>query len=170
MDGLVWRKCFGGVLVFLLAVSVVWAAVQWSESNRGESSGVEESSLKLSYQILQGRPESMGGHWLRTLNPRMRDVQGDLIWNAEEQQGVMRFIKLPDPKKGEHYRLWIHDSRSVDGKPVSGAVLNSGSGKQELFVAITAQAHVSEPFKFVLTMEPKEGVPSAEQIMLMVQP
>ena len=170
MNGSVWRKWLWGGLIFLLLISVAWTAAHWSGDDADKLPDVEEFSLKFNYQIMRESRGSVGGSWLRTLNPRMKDVQGDLVWSTAEQKGVMRFINLPKPDKGFRYHLWIHDSRSKDGQPVSGAILNAGSGKQELFVSIEAQAKVAEPFKFVLTMEDAADKQQPEQILLMVQP
>lgn len=171
MDGSVWRRWLGGLLIACLVLATVWAGLRWVNSAENTpATGAEISSLKLDYQTLRSRTDSAGGNWLRTLNSRMKDVQGDLTWNGVLQRGVMRFINLPSPKGKQRYQLWIHDSRSPDGKPVLGAVLESGSGKQELFVAIQADKTVLEPFKFVLSMGEAGASEADGQIMLMVQP
>ncbi|MGB1010349.1 MAG: hypothetical protein ACPGVP_11535 [Thiolinea sp.] len=170
MDGSVWRKWALGGLVFLVIMTMTWTIIRWANSEASEPSAIETSSLKFNYQLLRGRSDSIGGNWLRTLNPKMKDVQGDLIWNSALQEGVMRFINLPAPGKDQRYRLWIHDSRATDGQPLLGAELDAGSGKQELFAAITAKASVMEPFKFVLTLGKTELTQPDDQIMLMVQP
>lgn len=174
MDGVIRRKWLGRVLLVLLVLTSGWVTMQWLGTTGSPFSGVEVSSLQQRYQQLRESGSSMGGSWLRTLNPLMKDVQGGLIWVNEQQQGVMRFLNLPDPKRGFEYRLWIHDSRAEQGEPILGAQLQEGSGKQERFVELAAVGKVYEPFKFVLTMEPL-GNTSSDQaddtsIMLMVQP
>ncbi len=156
--------------VLLFIGGVVWAMLLWLQPFAPVQGTAEVSSLQAEYQQLRARSESVGGSWLRTLNPRMKDVQGDLTWNPELQKGMMRFINLPAPARKQRYRLWIHDSRAPDGQPLLGAVMAAGSGKQTLFAAIVAPQPVLEPFKFVLTMGATEADDAVEQIMLMVQP
>ncbi|MEZ5479517.1 MAG: hypothetical protein R3E95_19175 [Thiolinea sp.] len=85
----------------------------------------------------------------------------------------MRFINLPEPRRGYRYRLWIYDARAEDGNPVPAADITQGSGKSEYLVAFRAATPVQEPFKFVLTLEPLAAGDSARAepvILLMVQP
>ena len=170
MDGSVWRRGAGWLLAMLVALSIVWVAMRWLNPAAPVLGEAEVSSLKAEYQQLRDRTDSVSGSWLRTLNSRVKDVQGDLIWNPTVQKGMMRFINLPAPGNKLGYQLWIHDSRASDGEPVLGAVLESGSGKQELFVAIAAEKPVLEPFKFVLTLGESGAAEADGQIMLMVQP
>ncbi len=129
------------------------------------------SSEELAYLRLREDADHIGGNWLRTLNPVMQDVQGDLVWSSKEQAGVMRFVNLPEPRKGYRYHVWIYDSHSISDRAVSGAILEQGSGRQELFVPLTAASPVVTPYKFVLTQESVGGNEGAEaRILLMVQP
>lgn len=170
MDDSVWRRGLIWVLAVLLILTVAWFAMRWLNPDAPVLGEAEASSLKAEYQQLRNRTDSVSGSWLRTLNTRVKDVQGDLIWNPTVQKGMMRFINLPKPGGKQRYQLWIHDSRAPDGKPLLGAVLASGSGKQELFVALAADKPVLEPFKFVLTLGEPGATEAESQIMLMVQP
>lgn len=134
---------------------------------------VGRGSDELAYQRLRADTSHIGGNWLRTLNPAVQDVQGDLVWSNKEQAGVMRFINLPEPRKGFRYHVWIYDSHRVNDQAVSGAILGKGSGRQELFVPLAAASPVVAPYKFVLTQESDsdEGNDKTEaRILLMVQP
>lgn len=119
---------------------------------------------------MNARDDSVRGSWLRTLNPLVKDVQGGLVWNSAQQEGVMQLLGLPDPGRGSQYHLWIYDSRGSSGVPVSGGVLSEGSGKYEHFVAIKAAGHVTEPFKFELMLESLDSDDEDAQVVLMVQP
>ena len=169
MDDSVWQRWTWRGLAFLVIIVAIWLALPWFNPKETVPSTIG-ASLKSDYQFLRNRTDSVGGNWLRTLNPRMKDVQGDLIWNSTLQEGVMRFINLPAPKKNQRYLLWVHDSRAADGKPLLGAELESGSGKQELFAAISTKTPVTEPFKFVLTLNKADQTLADGQILLMVQP
>lgn len=133
------------------------------------ASTVATNNLNDIYQQLLKDPKSIGGNWLRTLNPALQDVQGDLVWNTEQQRGVMRFVNLPDPAKDKLYKVWIYDSRRPANSPVLGASLSKGSARQELFAVISADETVADPYKFVLTQEAANGFGEAT-ILLMVQP
>lgn len=170
MDDSVWRRGIFWLLAGLLILAAGWATMRWLNPVAPVLGEAEVSSLKAEYQQLRDRTDSVSGSWLRTLNTRVKDVQGDLIWNPTLQKGMMRFINLPKPGGKQRYQLWIHDSHAPDGKPVLGAVLASGSGNQELFVAVAAEKPVLEPFKFVLTLGEPDVAEADGQIMLMVQP
>lgn len=121
--------------------------------------------------LLLAAPASTQGNWLRTLNPQVRDVEGDLVWNSERQQGVLRIANLPQPRAGSLYRLWLYDTHSLDGTPVPGAVLEQGAGRDSVLVPIQTATQVVDPYKFVLTEEPDtQGSRPAGKVLLMVQP
>jgi len=135
----------------------------------------QREALELLWQKLHAEPDSVGGNWLRTMSPAMQRVQGDLIWSQEQQLGVMRLLNLPDPPKGQHYQLWIYDSRSPDNMPFASTTLDQGSGKQERYVRFQGKSDtpITAPYKFVLTQEPdNDTVASASEarVLLMVQP
>lgn len=130
------------------------------------SSPAELQALR---ETLLAETSSVHGNWLRTLNPLVKDVQGDLVWNSAQQEGVMRLMNLPAPKDGHFYRLWLHDARGDSTAAVSGADLRQGSGRGELLTPIQTATTVEEPYKFVLTLQ-TDGNEAAGQTLLMVQP
>ena len=157
------------LLGIALVLALLWG-VNLVNHNRGnaqaESSTTELDQLRTT---LLADTTSLRGNWLRTLNPLVQDVQGDLVWNKQQQQGVMRFINLPNPNTGKYYQLLIYDTHSVDSKPISGAVLHTGSGKTETLNAISPQTHITEPYKFELVLR-SDNVDEKPQLLLMVQP
>ena len=172
MNDSVWKKGLAALLFVCVVLLSIWTISHWLTVGRHQvDDDSEVLSSKLSYQRLRNKNESIGGNWLRTLNPRVRDVQGDLIWNESLQQGVMRFINLPDPGKGFEYFLWVYDSHAKASQPVLAAVMARGAGKQEIFVDIEPDEAITKPYKFVLTMEASgQREPTDDSIMLMVQP
>nr|CAA6830617.1 MAG: Unknown protein [uncultured Thiotrichaceae bacterium] len=165
-----WLSWLKGLLILLLLLAVAWFGLRWMDIRAEDWVMGKNLPLQTRYEELNAQEDTVHGSWLRTLNPLMKDVQGGLIWNSSEQEGVMHLVGLPDPKIGFQYHLWIHDSRGSSGVPVSGGVLSEGSGKYEQFVMIEPKAHVTEPFKFELMLEPLSGKPEEIQVMLMVQP
>ena len=81
----------------------------------------------------------------------------------------MRFVDLPAPAAGQFYQLWLYDTRSADGVPVSGAVVRNGAGKGEWFAAIKTEKMVLAPFKFELHLHADKSAEKS-QLLLMVQP
>lgn len=157
------------VLSILLLVSAVVGSLYASNLLQGVRADASSDDLHQMRETLLADSASISGHWLRTLNPLVKDVQGDLVWNSQQQQGVMRIRDLPAPKNGEFYQLWLYDTRSAADAPVSGAILRKGAGREELYVPIKADTPVQEPYKFVLKLE-KANAASPAQVLLMVQP
>ena len=113
-------------------------------------------------------PTSISGSWLRTLNPIVKDVQGDLVWNSTQQQGVLRIRDLPNPKAGHFYQLWLYDTHGNTTDGVSGGVLTQGMGSEEVFMPIKTDTPVQEPYKFEFKLQNDQN--ENGQILLMVQP
>lgn len=153
------------LLLALLTVGITLALNQF----RGVRADSSPAELRQLHESLLADPSSVSGSWLRTLNPVVKDVQGDLVWNGTQQQGVLRIRDLPTPKTGTFYQLWLYDARSTSAEAVSGSILRQGSGREELFAPIKAAVPILEPYKFELKLQAdKSGVPG--QILLMVQP
>jgi hypothetical protein len=161
-----WQYWLASIAIVLLLLAAISFMPRYFGHAQTDGAGGDLPQL---HETLLAEPASVGGSWLRTLNPTMQDVQGDLVWSTEKQQGVMRFLNLPQPASGKFYQLWLYDTRSADGKPISGAVFHQGSGAGEWFAPIQTQAHVSEPYKFELKLETENNTDAA-QILLMVQP
>ncbi len=111
---------------------------------------------------------SISGSWLRTLNPIVKDVQGDLVWNSTQQQGVLRIRDLPLPKAGHFYQLWLYDTHGNTADGISGGVLTQSIGSEEVFMSIKADTPVQEPYKFELKLQNDQD--ENGQTLLMVQP
>ncbi|MBU0657004.1 MAG: anti-sigma factor [Gammaproteobacteria bacterium] len=161
-----WQYWLFSALSALLLAVLVWFGLNYFSRVQAD---VEAGDLLELRQTLLADPASLRGNWLRTLNPLVQDVQGDLVWSAGKQLGVMRFVDLPEPKRGTFYHLWLYDARGEGNEPVSGAVFRRGSGDGEWFTSFKTNAEVIEPYKFELKLElESENLP--DQILLMVQP
>lgn len=161
----IWRYGLYALLAALLLVALGFGVRHWEPAQVS----ADNSELSVLRERLLSDSSSVRGNWLRTLNPLVQDVQGDLVWNSAQSQGVMRFVDLPAPAAGQFYQLWLYDTRSADGVPVSGAVVRNGVGKGESFAAIKTEKMVLAPFKFELHLQAdKAAAPS--QLLLMVQP
>ena len=161
----IWRYGLYVLIAALLLVALGFGVRTWEPVKARVDSG-ELPALR---EHLLADPSSVRGNWLRTLNPLVQDVQGDLVWNSTQSQGVMRFVNLPAPAAGQFYQLWLYDTRSADGVPVSGAVVHTVANKGEWFAAIKTEQAVTTPFKFELHLGADKSAEKS-QLLLMVQP
>lgn len=83
-------------------------------------------------------------------------VQGDVVWNDELQQGYLRFVglKVNDPK-AEQYQVWLIDERGMEQK-VGGGVFNA-SADGEIVVPIAPGIDVGRVALFAITIEHPGG-------------
>lgn len=90
-------------------------------------------------------------------NPaEQRQVQGDVIWNDQTQQGYLRFVglKVNDPAV-EQYQVWIIDERGLEQK-VGGGVFNA-TAQGEVIVPIKPGIDVGRVALFAITVEKPGG-------------
>ncbi|SEA50347.1 hypothetical protein SAMN05660964_01749 [Thiothrix caldifontis] len=127
------------------------------------------TDLAVLRENLLADPTSVSGNWLRTLNPIVKDVQGDIVWNNTQQQGVLRIRDLPKPKAGTFYQLWLYDARNHAGEGIAGSKVEQGTGHEALLTLIKTDTLVQEPYKFEFKLQTAEGAHNG-QILLMVQP
>lgn len=155
---MLWTLLIG--LVLLVAVGYFVSGISVS---RAESNGKER------LKILEQTSDSLSIGLLRTLNPSVKAVQGRLIWVASTQTGMLHIQKLPKPSASEFYELWVYDSRSTTGLPISLGRLTAEEWQPENYWPLKAPSRVIEPYKFVLTQEQERDI-IPEQILLMAQP
>lgn len=151
-------------LILLGMVAVMWGTAMFERN----VAPMPSSAMEAEYQRLLHAEDSIGGNWLRTLNPNMKTVQGDLVWNTTEQRGVMRIMHLPKPDRAQHYVVRAYDSYHTSSQGVPVAYLVEGAKEAPLFMNLQTQTRITDPYKFVLTQEPIQGQ-GDKQILLMVQ-
>jgi hypothetical protein len=97
--------------------------------------------------------------WSKTKDPAGRAAAGDVVWNAAEQKGFMRFQGLAkNDKQAMTYQLWIFD-KSRDAKyPVDGGVFDIDDETGDVVVPIRAKLPVAEASLFAVTVEKPGGV------------
>ncbi len=156
-------------LVGLGMFAIAWLSIGQSAATQLATGSSNAAPAEQAYHRLQETAGSIGGNWLRTLNPSVKAVQGDLVWNSKEQFGVMRLLNLPNPGNGYHYQVLVFDSYAESGQGTPLASLAIGSGRGSLYVPLRTAKKIIEPYKFVLTRSPV-GERAEAQILLMVQP
>jgi hypothetical protein len=109
--------------------------------------------------------------WMRTLNPKAKRIEGQLIWNQEKQQGVVELKNLPDTAANEQYYVWAYDNTRADNdKSVSLAAFSKDkSMDDDLLIELKPQNKVVAPYKFIVTLEDNSGQ-NAPQNLLRAQP
>lgn len=154
-----------GVVFVLLIVGLQTAYRWWVPTASVLVEGTTQQYLELKQES-----GTKGGNWLRTLNADIQEVQGDLLWNSEQQIGIVRLLNLPNPKVGYQYHIWAYDSHRPSDQPISIKVLDRGSGQQEWYLPLTASESIPSPYKFELTLEPVDMLQTANPlVLLMVQ-
>lgn len=111
--------------------------------------------------------------WAATKDPAAKGATGEVLWNAEEQKGTMRFRGLAknDATKAQ-YQLWIFDKGREDKYPVDGGVFDIDSETGDVIVAIKARLQVDKAALFAVTVERPGGVvvSKRERIVVTAKP
>lgn len=111
--------------------------------------------------------------WSATKDPAAKGATGEVLWNAEEQKGTMRFRGLAknDATKAQ-YQLWIFDKGREDKYPVDGGVFDIDSETGDVIVAIKARLQVDKAALFAVTVERPGGVvvSKRERIVVTAKP
>lgn len=122
---------------------------------------------------LLSKPGTTKLDWSATTDPAATRASGDVVWNAVEQRGFMRFKGLAkNDKNSFQYQLWIFDKDRDDKYPVDGGVFDVDSETGDVVVPITARLKVNEPVLFAVTVEKPGGVvvSKRERIVVTAKP
>jgi anti-sigma-K factor RskA len=97
--------------------------------------------------------------WTATGDSTAVGAEGDVVWSATGQRGVMRIVGLaPNDRTKWQYQLWIFDKNRDERYPVDGGVFDIPAGSREVYVPIDARVPVDEATLFAVTIEPAGGV------------
>lgn len=117
---------------------------------------------------LQIQPDSLTINLSRTLNPLVKDVQGELIWNNKRQAGSVRIANLPSVNNDQFYQLWVFD-RQGSGQAIPAGKFTQQKTAKEVYWELAAKELITEPYKFVVTLEENDDV-VPEKLLLLAQP
>lgn len=144
--------------LFLILDSIT---VHFSQLEKSEQANqVEYNKLHEQKTALLKENDIIQLNWLRTLNPRVKDVHGRVIWSTNKQSGVMVIRGLPKPNTTENYQLWIYDLEKHFNKPVPASIqrnsfaFKNGNG-QPLIIPFQTDQTLEMPYKFELVLERK---------------
>jgi len=91
-------------------------------------------------------------------------AQAVVVWDAEQQAGLLSVETLPATADTRDYQIWITDPAYPD--PVNGGVFHQAvDGKAVL--AFKPDRPVTKPTAFALSVEKQGGVPKAEGPILL---
>lgn len=80
-----------------------------------------------------------------------------IVWDPENQRGVIKLARVPQPDAGKDYQLWVIDPKYP--QPVSGGVV-SVSEEGIARVAFHPDKPISKADNFAISVEPAGGVPA----------
>jgi anti-sigma-K factor RskA len=146
-------------LAWLAAAAAVLIAAWVGMSGRDDAL----TPAQLRGRLLAARRDRPGDvlqiAWTRGADPAGAAAEGDVVWSAADQSGVMRFVGLAanDPRR-EQYQLWIFDAERDERYPVDGGVFDVPADAAEVLVPIRAKLPVARPTLFAVTVERPGGV------------
>lgn len=145
--------------IVLFIVSLVWflstLAANYSKLRVSKNANKAQMAMLIDQkkELLQ-QPDVINTNWLRTLNSKMKDVQGGIVWSTFKQQGVVYFKNLPTSIQNQQYRLWVYDLTMDANKRVSAANFQlKRNGSPKLLVPLTPNESLELPYKFELVLE-----------------
>jgi anti-sigma-K factor RskA len=149
--------------VAALLLVTVWVGRPGTFPESGPAPGVVEART-----ALLGLDGTVQTPWGDSSWAEFAEVQGDVVWNDERQEGYLRLTNMPanDPTQAQ-YQLWIVDP-GRDEEPVDGGVFDVPPGLREVLVPIRAKLSVRSPAAFAITREQPGGVVVSEGPLLMV--
>ncbi len=163
------RGWYAAAACLLLAIGGWWPRL-----------GLLERAAKHGVSPLQAEAEQGREHLLNSGSQRLgrwawshesgveANVQGDVVWDGERQEGYLRLSGLaPNGKTGRQYQLWIFDAARDDRFPVDGGVFDVPPDSPMITVPIRPTLMVSQPVAFAVTFEPAGGVVVSDRRHLM---
>jgi len=142
------------------AASIALAVFAW---NRPIGSSIAEPAWQARAQLVKDADSKLVA-WSATEDPTAKGVSGDIVWNANQQRGYMRFKGLAanDPRL-QQYQLWIFDKGREGEFPVDGGVFDISAASKDpatgdLIVPIAPKLAVRDPALFAVTIEMPGGV------------
>lgn len=141
---------FPGVVAWAAAACLATGAlVLWNQNRALRDTNRELSHradmMELRAAVLTAKVEEAG------------NATAQVVWDAEQQEGVLHTISLPKQAADRSYQLWIFDG--TNPVPVSAGVIVS-SGKEGF--RFKPSKAVTNASTFAITLEKAGGVPVAE--------
>ena len=146
----------GTLLAFLLGAAAAGLGVWFALAAPSEPS------------VAQLRAETIAGQrafhqdWQRGPSEWSGQVEGDVVWRQEHQDGWLTFRGLPVLPEDKAYQLWIRD-QGRGGQLVDGGVFTIGATDEQTLVTIRPSLAVANADAFVVTVEDRRGAIVSKQ-------
>jgi len=154
-----------GILPWALAAGfAVSTAAFWYERNELQK---EAASLLTETQDLRGR-DALARMRIATLAAQVdaySKATAVIVWDPQNQRGIVKLANLPRAEAGKDYQLWVIDPKYPN--PVNGGILPVGEDGIAR-VAFTPDQPVKKVAKFAISVEPAGGVPKATGPIVMI--
>lgn len=126
------------------------------------SAPAQQAPIVAREALLRSAPSTQRVAWQPGPSPRRGEVRGDVVWNAERQEGYLRLEGLPPLDPQHRYQLWIVDA-AREGPPVDGGLFEMPRASGAIVLRVDARLPVREARAFVVTIEPADGVVVSDQ-------
>ncbi len=145
-----------GIPTFLLGVAagiVVWFVLRPDA----------EVPIERHRDTLLATPSAVRMPWKAGPSPLRGQVEGDVVWSHDAQQGFLRFRGLPPLDEDHRFQLWIVDGNRSGAPPVDGGLFAVADAAVDTIVPIRAALPIGAAKAFVVTVEPRGGVVVSKQ-------
>jgi anti-sigma-K factor RskA len=85
-----------------------------------------------------------------------------IVWDADQQRGILKLANLPKADSGKDYQLWVIDPKY--NSPVSAGVITVGAGGTA-YVSFSPTKPISAANKFAISLERAGGSPTPTQVV-----
>lgn len=152
----------------LVACALLAVVMSRGDNRKPDSAGqVAELEPSVGRELLLQEPGTIQVEW-NANDAEYVDVEGDVVWNSDRQQGYLRLRGLqPNDPTRRQYQLWIVDPIRDAKHPVDGGVFNVPNTAEHV-IPIDAKLEVIDPTLFAITEEKPGGAVVSEDSKLRV--
>ncbi|MCR9244577.1 MAG: anti-sigma factor [bacterium] len=101
--------------------------------------------------------------WSRGPSTLSGQVEGDVVWNDDRQEGFLTFRGLPPLDTEHRFQLWIVDKNRPDSAPVDGGLFDIQNAQTTETIRIDPKLAIGRAAAFVITVEDKAGAVVSKQ-------
>lgn len=152
----------------LVACALLAVVMTRGDNRKPDSAGrVAELEPSVARELLLQEPGTIQVEW-NANDAEYTDVEGDVVWNSDRQQGYLRLRGLqPNDPSRRQYQLWIVDPIRDPKHPVDGGVFDVPNTAEHV-IPIDAKLEVIDPKVFAITQEKPGGAVVSEDSKLRV--
>lgn len=138
---------------FILALILLILLVLFFRQNGNvAATSTSQQELRVVRDVLSANQDTVRVNLLRSLDPQVKDTQGEILWNSDMQSGILQVQGLPEHEGREKYQLWIYDLKRDNSHPILAAnFYGSEADSLSYIVAVKPTETIEKAFKFVVT-------------------